>query len=156
MTTPAQLPTIQDFEVTERRDTTYAVEFTNGPVIGGMVASNFTIDGVRFDPMVINHTMNLDSVIEWTLINTSNVWHPHHIHINPFQVVAVSSPDPEINGTLNGLPLTRPVWLDTVNIPPMGSVTLRQRYPDFTGVFVQHCHILIHEDIGMMQLMQVV
>ena len=57
---------------------------------------------------------------------------------------------------LNGFPLTEPVWLDTVDIPPMGFVKFRSRYPDFIGTFVQHCHILTHEDIGMMQLVQIV
>jgi len=156
LTTPAQLPDITAAEVTEApRTLVYAVG-QNGPMIGGQQANNFTINGVRFDPQVINETITLNSVIEWTLTNTSNAWHSHHIHINPFQVIDVSSPDPDVNNTLQGLPLTRPVWLDTVDIPPMGSVTFRSRYPDFTGLFVQHCHILTHEDIGMMQNVNIV
>ncbi len=150
LTTPAQLPTIQAGEVTEFRDLTYAVSPMGGPMIGGMEAPNFTIDGVRFDPNVVNQTISLNSVIEWTLMNTSGAWHSHHIHINPFQVIETS------NGMLNGFPLTEPVWLDTVDIPPMGFVKFRSRYPDFIGTFVQHCHILTHEDIGMMQLVQFV
>ncbi len=151
LTTPAQLPPIQAGEVTETRTLTYAVANDgSGPMIGGMAAANFTIDGVRFDPTVINQIINLNSVIEWTLFNTSDAWHSHHIHINPFQVVAIST------GEIQGFPLTEPVWLDTVDIPPQGSVTLRQRFPDFAGLFVLHCHILTHEDIGMMQLVNVV
>ena len=84
-------------------------------------------------------------MIEWTLTNTSPAWHPHHIHVHPFQVVASS------DGMLDGIPLLGPTWADTVNIPPGGSVTLRQRFPDDPGLFVIHCHILVHEDIGMMQ-----
>jgi len=38
----------------------------------------------------------------------------------------------------------------------MGSVTVRQRFVDFKGLFVLHCHVLVHEDIGMMQLVKVV
>ena len=37
----------------------------------------------------------------------------------------------------------------------LGSVTVRSRFEDFTGLFVLHCHILNHEDIGMMQLVEV-
>jgi FtsP/CotA-like multicopper oxidase with cupredoxin domain len=37
-----------------------------------------------------------------------------------------------------------------------GSVTLRTRYEDFVGLFVLHCHLLDHEDLGMMQLIEVV
>ena len=71
---------------------------------------------------------------------------------------------------LNGLPFRGPTWLDTVNVPPAnpayppmpdpvppsppGWVRLRQRFPDFPGFFVIHCHILVHEDIGMMQLVK--
>jgi len=150
LTTPAQLPTIQPGEVTESRDLVYAVSQTGGPLIGGQEGPNFTIDGVRFDPNVVNQTILLNSVIEWTLMNTSGAWHSHHIHINPFQVFETS------NGMLNGFPLTEPVWLDTVDIPPMGFVKFRSRYPDFIGKYVQHCHILTHEDIGMMQIVEVV
>lgn len=49
-----------------------------------------------------------------------------------------------------------PVWRDTVKIPGGGSVTMRTRYTDFIGTFVQHCHILDHEDQGMMQLIDIV
>jgi FtsP/CotA-like multicopper oxidase with cupredoxin domain len=69
------------------------------------------------------------------------------------------------------------VWFDTIGIPPAynyypdgrprtdkngaqvfvnGYVKMRSRFVDFTGFFVLHCHILAHEDRGMMQLVQVV
>jgi peroxiredoxin len=51
---------------------------------------------------------------------------------------------------------TIPVWRDTVKIPGDGFVTMRTRYTDFIGTFVQHCHILDHEDQGMMQLIDIV
>ena len=60
------------------------------------------------------------------------------------------------DGMLNGMPLVDPTWVDTVAIPPQGWVKVRQRFPDFPGLFVQHCHVLVHEDIGMMQLVNVV
>lgn len=150
LTTPAQLPTILASEVTEWRTLVYAVSNSGGPMIGGQAASNFTINGVRFDPAVVNQTISLNAVVEWTLQNTSRAYHSHHIHINPFQVVASST------GMINGFHLTEPVWLDTVDIPPMGSLTVRQRFVDFKGLFVLHCHVLVHEDIGMMQLVKVV
>jgi FtsP/CotA-like multicopper oxidase with cupredoxin domain len=150
LTTPAQLPDINDAEITEQRTLTYAVANSGGPPIGGQDSPNFTIDGVRFDPQVVNQMIPLNAVVEWTLTNTSGAWHSHHIHINPFQVTETS------DGLLNGFPLTEPVWLDTVDLPPMGFVKMRQRYVDFAGLFVQHCHILTHEDIGMMQNVEVV
>lgn len=157
LTVPTQLPTILASEVTESRTLVYEVNFdsnpgppTPGPNIGGQNAPNFTINRVRFDADVINQTIELDAVVEWTLINTSPAWHSHHIHINPFQVFESST------GTLNGFPLTEPVWLDTVDVPPHGSIKARQRFVDFTGKFVLHCHVLPHEDIGMMQMVEVV
>jgi hypothetical protein len=70
--------------------------------------------------------------------------HIFHIHVNPFQVVRE---DPEGN--------PEPVWKDTlaVNGPP---VSIYTKYTDFTGKFVIHCHILDHEDLGMMQVVNVV
>jgi FtsP/CotA-like multicopper oxidase with cupredoxin domain len=44
----------------------------------------------------------------------------------------------------------RKPWLDTVPVPAAGSVRFRTRFTDFTGRYVMHCHILPHEDTGMM------
>jgi FtsP/CotA-like multicopper oxidase with cupredoxin domain len=161
--TVTSLPDIEPAEVTESRVLTYAVDNDppTGPEIptGGARAPNFTIDGVRFDPNTVNQELDLNSVIEWTLTNTSEVRHPHHIHIHPFQVIETS------DNMLNGMPFPPPgdpgwvpAWLDTVAIPEKkdgegdGFVRVRQRYPDNPGFYVIHCHILVHEDIGMMQL----
>jgi FtsP/CotA-like multicopper oxidase with cupredoxin domain len=107
----------------------------------------------RFAPFqshrATRQTVSLDSVEEWTVYNMNAVQHPFHIHINPFQVVKI-----------NGKPI-EPYWADTVGLPKGGtpeaptSVTFRTRFTDFTGVFVMHCHILAHEDMGMMQLVEV-
>lgn len=70
--------------------------------------------------------------------------HVFHIHINPFQTLR-SGP--------NGQP--EMVWKDTLLIPPAADVMLYTQYLDFTGTFVMHCHILDHEDLGMMELDEV-
>ena len=105
---------------------------------------NFTINLKHFNPMVVDHSIPLNSVLEWELINTSNVGHPFHIHINPFMVVSV-----------NNVPLPEPEWHDTFNIPKGGRIRIRHRFEDFRGMYVLHCHILIHEDLGMMQVVEV-
>lgn len=98
----------------------------------------------------IKQTIALDSVEEWTIYNMSGVQHPLHIHINPFMVIKI-----------NGEPV-EPFWADTVALPRGGtpdrptSVTFRTRFLDYTGPYVMHCHLLIHEDLGMMQLVEVV
>ena len=86
---------------------------------------------------------------EWTLTNDSGGKHPFHVHVSPFWIVDIiengesvkkKNPfDPRINR-----------WQDTVNLPPKGSVIVRHRVSQFTGLYVIHCHILQHEDRGMM------
>jgi FtsP/CotA-like multicopper oxidase with cupredoxin domain len=71
--------------------------------------------------------------------------HVFHIHVNPFQVQR-SGPGGE----------SQWVWKDTQFIPPGDIVNLYTRYTDFTGAFVLHCHILDHEDLGMMEVVEVV
>lgn len=77
--------------------------------------------------------------------------HVFHIHVNPFQYVR-SGP--------NGVP--EQVWKDTVLIPPaqpgstVNGLNLYTQYTDYVGKFVMHCHILDHEDLGMMEVVEVV
>jgi FtsP/CotA-like multicopper oxidase with cupredoxin domain len=56
---------------------------------------------------------------------------------------------------INGDPLVEPVWLDTAIVPRKGSITFRSRFLDFTGRFALHCHMMNHEDLGMMQVVEV-
>ena len=75
--------------------------------------------------------------------------HPFHIHINPIWVLRIDVPDE--NGELHNV-LPEPMWMDTVAIPRNGGrVVFRTRFDDFVGKWVNHCHVLLHEDNGMMQ-----
>jgi hypothetical protein len=75
--------------------------------------------------------------------------HPFHIHINPMWVLRIDVPDE--NGELHNV-LPEPMWMDTVAIPRNGGrVVFRTRFDDFVGKWVNHCHVLFHEDNGMMQ-----
>ncbi len=88
----------------------------------------------------------VNTVEEWLLVNNSPEWHNFHIHINPYQVVA-----------RDGKPVTgQPEWADSIATPPGSRITIRQRFADFTGRFVFHCHVLVHEDHGMMAEVNVV
>jgi FtsP/CotA-like multicopper oxidase with cupredoxin domain len=134
------------------------------------VAPKYTIDGKQFEDNIINQVMELDTTEEWTIYNaTTGIAHPFHIHVNPFQIVEVYDPTGFYNG---GTPMHAVfdsgfVWWDTFGIPPgkydattkktdPGYFRMRTRFVDFTGQYVQHCHILAHEDRGMMQLLEVV
>ena len=52
-------------------------------------------------------------------------------------------------------PVTDPMWLDTAILQRNGSFTFRTRFEDFTGRYVLHCHMMNHEEMGMMQVVEV-
>ena len=121
-------------KVDKKRTLTFAVEpQKDGP-------PDFVIDGKTFNHDRIDQRVELDALEEWHIINEDSSPHPFHIHQNDFQVT-------KINGKAPDEPLH---WNDTISLPANGSVTIRQRYTDFTGKWVYHCHILFHEDHGMM------
>ena len=104
------------------------------------------INGRQFNPKINNAVPILGTVEEWTLVNRSNEDHPFHIHVNDFQVISV-----------NGKPLHADGLQDVVVIPKNGGrVVIRNPFDDFPGHFVFHCHILGHEDAGMMQTVDVI
>lgn len=69
--------------------------------------------------------------------------HPFHLHTNHFLVISQG-----------GVPLNRPVWQDTISVG--ADTEFLVKYEDFTGKAVLHCHSLVHEDQGMMQLIEFV
>jgi FtsP/CotA-like multicopper oxidase with cupredoxin domain len=117
--------------------------------IGGLPNDNrayFQINYQAFNPSQ-SRQLTLNNVDQWTL---SAVGAPHvfHIHVNPFQF-ARTGPD--------GKPET--VWKDTVLLSPSTAQTplnMYTQYVDYIGQFVIHCHILDHEDLGMMEVVEVV
>jgi FtsP/CotA-like multicopper oxidase with cupredoxin domain len=104
-------------------------------------AGKFQVNNKPFDPNDPGIQVNLGDTEIWTIRNNSGADHPFHIHVNPFQVI-------NNNGT--DIPASQRYWQDTVTVPAKGSVTFATRFLTFDGPFVLHCHILIHEDWGMM------
>lgn len=150
MDLPAALPAgplapIGDDELTGSRQLTFTALEPEGP--GGATYQEFAflIDGRRFDPNRVDQRIKLGAVEEWTVINDHHDDHVFHIHTNPFQVTQI-----------NGEPLPEPVWRDTVIVPRDGGVTFRSRFLDFPGQTVLHCHMMNHEELGMMQLIEFV
>jgi len=85
-------------------------------------------------------------------ISVKGADHPFHMHVNPMWVLRIDVPDE--NGELHNI-LPEPVWMDTVAVPRHGGrVVFRTRFDDFVGKWVNHCHILLHEDMGMMQVVE--
>jgi FtsP/CotA-like multicopper oxidase with cupredoxin domain len=90
--------------------------------------------------------VKLGSLEEWTIRNISGELHVFHIHQLDFQVTEV-----------NGVKQAFIGYQDTVNVPYQGRVKILIPFtnPVIVGKFVYHCHILEHEDKGMMAVIQV-
>jgi FtsP/CotA-like multicopper oxidase with cupredoxin domain len=100
----------------------------------------FTMNGHPWDPTISEWTSTLGTTEEWFIRNDTGQDHPFHVHVNPFQIVAI-----------NGAPVTPDGAQDVAIVPRFGSMTVRTRLADFVGgPVLMHCHILDHEDMGMM------
>jgi FtsP/CotA-like multicopper oxidase with cupredoxin domain len=104
--------------------------------------NGFYINGRKFaadaSPMT---SVRVGTYQHWRIVNATAELHPFHIHQVHFLAYAE-----------NSIPLPHPVWLDTVNIPYGGSVDVILDFtnPVIKGMSVFHCHLLNHEDKGMM------
>jgi FtsP/CotA-like multicopper oxidase with cupredoxin domain len=114
--------------------------------------SAFYINGKTYDENRIDTTVRLGHVEEWTIRNTAGELHVFHLHQTSFLVR-------EVNGVQQDYPGLR----DVINVPwqigdTPGEVKLRIPFlnPLMVGKFVYHCHIVGHEDAGMMQNIEVV
>jgi FtsP/CotA-like multicopper oxidase with cupredoxin domain len=129
---------LRDVEVAARRRLVLGMGGGMGP--GGMT---FTIDGRQFDADRVDQAVAVGTVEEWTLANSSPMDHPVHLHVWPMQIVAEGGrPVPDIRRQ------------DVVNVPARGEVTVRIAFEEFGGRTVYHCHILDHEDRGMMGVVE--
>ncbi len=102
----------------------------------GMV---FLINNEPYRGDRLNTQVQLNAVEDWEITNTGVMDHPFHIHVNSFQVIS-----------RNGQPESLPAWRDTVLVKRGETVRIRISFRDFAGKTVYHCHILDHEDLGMM------
>ncbi|MEU1442581.1 multicopper oxidase family protein [Streptomyces mirabilis] len=104
----------------------------------------FYINHKQFDHNRVDFRAKLHTVQEWTIKNDSDEVHSFHIHTNDFQVLGING-KPQVNYGLR----------DTVDVPPRGNMVVRIRFLDYPGKTVLHCHILNHEDEGMMAVLQI-
>ena len=121
-----------------------AVFEISGPPKGNQ--AYFQINYQAFNP-TRNRQLILNGIDQWQLIAVGAP-HVFHIHVNPFQYSRIG-PDgqPEM------------VWKDTLLLPKSSGIKpiiMYTRYLDYIGQFVMHCHILDHEDLGMMEVDEVV
>jgi bilirubin oxidase len=109
-----------------------------------MAEGPFTINGRMFDMDSIDQIVYLNDIELWTLNNQTLVAHPFHIHDVQFYVLNVNGAGP-------------PAYLrgkkDVVLVMPQQTVTFITKFQDFadaTTPYMYHCHLLHHEDDGMM------
>ncbi|GAB3488463.1 multicopper oxidase family protein [Amycolatopsis cihanbeyliensis] len=144
---PARLvdpPRMPDLPVARRRTLRFSGDISGTKGIG----VRFLIDGKEYDHDRIDQEVEAGTVEEWTMVNDDVFQHPFHIHVNPFQVIDVQGIPA---GDTSWAPPDPGVWWDTFRMPPHGQFTMRTYFrPDITGKTVFHCHILPHEDNGMM------
>lgn len=111
-------------------------------------AHGFYINGRKFSvderPAFVVHA---GTVERWTVKNLTDEVHAFHIHQVHFVVEAI-----------NGARVPNRHWADTVIVPYRGQITLLMdfRSPLIRGTFLFHCHILDHEDMGMMAKIQAI
>jgi suppressor of ftsI len=124
-----------DVESLKKTPSDFIVTFTEDK-------NGFYINGRKFAPDANPMTsLRVGTYQHWRIINNTGELHPFHIHQAHFLAYAE-----------NGVPLAHPAWLDTVNVPSRGNVDVILDFTDpiIKGMSVFHCHLLNHEDKGMM------
>ncbi|MEQ1735431.1 MAG: multicopper oxidase family protein [Rhodoglobus sp.] len=124
--------------ITGRRTITLAM---GGMGMGG--GMSFTIDGKEFGHDRIDTEIKAGAIEEWTIENTSTMDHPFHLHVWPMQLVEA-----------NGAAVPGIDYQDVVPVPARGRAVVRIAFEGLTGKTVYHCHILDHEDQGMMGIIR--
>ncbi len=130
-------------DVKANRTLTFSPEGGNN--MQNMVNGPFQINNKGFEMERIDFKIPLGNTEIWTLNNQTQVWHPFHIHDIEFWIL-------ERNG--QPVPANEQGWKDVVLVPSMGSVKFITTFTDFankTVPYMYHCHILVHEDEGMMR-----
>ncbi|MDQ4079452.1 MAG: multicopper oxidase family protein [Gemmatimonadota bacterium] len=109
-----------------------------------MVLTQGMINGRLMDLDRVDVQSTIDAVEIWEIENLVGMDHPFHLHGFQFQVLE-----------RNGVPEPFRSWKDVVNVPKHGTARFIVRYDNYGGKWMFHCHILSHEDHGMMGILQV-
>jgi blue copper oxidase len=144
---PASLVPYTPFDVADL-DVNRTLVFDTITLVPGSVPNlaegPFGINATTFNMDSINITIPLNSTEVWTLKNNTHIAHPFHIHDVQFNVIEKSGTPP---------PITEQGWKDVVLVMPHDSVKFITQFTTFTDEMVPymyHCHLLHHEDDGMM------
>jgi spore coat protein A len=115
--------------------------------IGGLFKTTWLINGRTFNPNYADVSPKLGSTVTWEVRNRTSVAHVMHLHHTDWYLLARDGKRP-------------PPWedclKDTFFVYPNEKILLAGHFSDYTGKFVVHCHMLDHEDHGLMSQFEVV
>jgi hypothetical protein len=139
---------IPDSEIVARK--TFAMQISGfagapGPNPFLLTPFGFYVNGNPYEMMRVDTRLTVGTSEEWTVTNPSSVAHAWHLHTVSFIVTEVRSMAP---GSRNVL--SQPYWADTVYIPANHLAVTRVRAVEHFGGTVAHCHMLNHEEQGLM------
>jgi len=107
-------------------------------------ANPFGINGKRMDMAIIDERIRLGDTEVWEVTNPNSQAHPFHVHGDSFQILSRDGSPP---------PAHELGWKDVVLVRPFETVRIIKRFLDYADPvypYMFHCHILEHEDVGMM------
>lgn len=121
-----------------------AIDTAASTAVRTMVMTQHLINGRSMDHDRVDVTAKLGATEIWEVENLVGMDHPFHLHGFQFQVIS-----------RNGVPVPFRAWKDTMNVPKHETARFIVRYDDYPGKWMFHCHILDHEDHGMMGVLEV-
>ena len=121
-----------------------ALDSTKATAVRTVVFSQGLINGKTMDMARVDVSTTVGATEIWEIENIVGMDHPFHLHGFHFQVLE-----------RDGVPEPYRSWKDMLNIPKHGTARIIVRYDDYPGKWMFHCHILDHEDHGMMGVLEV-
>lgn len=135
------MPDLNKSDIMTNREFSLEMEMGHGMRNGGMMGSAMAINGRSFDMSRIDIEAKVGELEKWK-ISAPLLAHPFHIHGAIFQVLSENGSAPRAENT---------GWKDTVLVNQEAEILVQFNQPtDTKSPFMYHCHILEHEDQGMM------
>jgi FtsP/CotA-like multicopper oxidase with cupredoxin domain len=136
-------PLIQPSEIKRVRTFEFGGAFPG--VANPYVGIDFLINNMQYQETAVPTIVNRGDSEEWHLVvqgphHGGTEGHPFHIHVDSFEVISIG-----------GVAQPAGTIMDTIWIPQDTVVVIRMKFEQWLGKSVFHCHILPHEDTGMMQ-----
>ncbi|MDQ2676836.1 MAG: multicopper oxidase family protein, partial [Actinomycetota bacterium] len=116
-------------------------------VSGGALGNPWLINGETFDPSRVLRTESLGEIAVWRISNNTQYAHMMHPHHTDWLMLGRNGSPPEDHEAC----LKETFFLD-----PFESILVAGKMSDYTGKYVIHCHMLDHEDHGLMSQFEVV